>query len=246
MAREIATLFHHATTRRGVCRCPSSRVAAVDDGGGSLLPWTKLNSPPRLGARCRIHGRATLCAKGSGECRNHAEAIAKPARSARESALLRSAQLGTPGGTTRSSAARAKEVQRHRTCALSVDAAPTAWLSLRRHAEVFRRLAAFRVGCDLPPFNEPASAVSPWLRSVRDTRQNMSALGQSVARHGARNRICCCAASLLSVLLFPLSALTLLRSGEKQPRDLLESVPVIRPLHPSDPNARREQSHRTQ
>jgi hypothetical protein len=54
------------------------------------------------------------------------------------------------------------------------------------------------------------------------------------------------AAGLLSVLLFPLPALTLLRFGEKQPRDLLESVPVTRPLHPSDANARREQSHRTQ
>jgi hypothetical protein len=41
----------------------------------------------------------------------------------------------------------------------------------------------------------------------------------------SENRICCCAASLLSVLLFPLSALTLLRSGEKQPRDLARERP---------------------
>lgn len=96
-------------------------------------------------------------------------------------------------------------------------------------------------------FQRIRSAVSPWLRPVpRDTRQNIGAIGQSVVRHEARNRICRCAAGRLSVLLFPLSALTLLRSGEKQPRDLLESVPVTRPLHPSDPNARREQSHRTQ
>jgi hypothetical protein len=40
-----------------------------------LSPWTKLNSPPRLGSRSRFHGRAALCADsddGRRRCRKHA------------------------------------------------------------------------------------------------------------------------------------------------------------------------------
>ena len=59
------------------------------------------------------------------------------------------AQLGTPSGTTRSSAARAKEVQRHRTCTLSGGCGAHGLACHRRHTEVFRELAARRVRCDL-------------------------------------------------------------------------------------------------
>ncbi len=153
---------------------------------------------------------------------------------------------GTPGGRTRSSAARAKEVQRNRTCALSVDAAPTAWLSLRRHTGVFPQLAAFRVRRDL------ALSTNPQVRCRHGSGLCLVTLAGTWVPSGnplfvtERKIGFVAAAGVFSVLLFPLSALTLLRSGEEQPRDLLESVPPTRPLHPIDPDARREQSHRSQ
>jgi hypothetical protein len=137
------------------------------------------------------------------ECCNHAEAIAKQRgrRAKAHSFFPRNWGLR---------AERREVALREQRRSRGSGRARCPWMRRRRHGfRISRSDVIYR-------FNEPASAVSPWIRSVpRDTRQNLGVLGQSVVLHGARNRICCCAASLLCVLLFPLSALTLLPLGRK-------------------------------
>lgn len=158
MRRECDSAREHwrsACSRR--CRGRDSNPRHTDDDSACAYRLSPVNTADscllgRYGHRCR-HTCRPLCKRPT---QDHV-VVGRPSPGTEVDPEVASpAQLRTPGGTPRSSAATAKGgPEAHRTCALSVDAAPTAWLSLRRHTEVFRQLAAFRVECDLPLSTNP-------------------------------------------------------------------------------------------